>query len=336
MKHRNKNTTISLFTKLFSISLISLTFETTFFPKKVFAQDIKPQIGLLFQTWAYNDTTLEAKSNFRIRRAEIKLRGKTSPELRYFFSIDPSKSLKDGTVTRANDNKILQDLGIEYSFTPELKITVGQFKAPDTIESFTSSGELLLAERSFISRNYGDNRETGVMLSFENEKLKTKIMVSNGGKANTNDENTAKDLHARIDYAPTDYLSLGSFATYIDSRQSKGFRNGVNLKLSWKSLTIAAEGTTGKESDAPFKGYYADLFYTSETICPVLRYEYLDANNFISKIYNAGISYKLLESKAKIQINYALLDNVTSDLGSPKPSNGLKGSLVIANFQLSF
>lgn len=101
-------------------------------------------------------------------------------------------------------------------------------------------------------------------------------------------------------------------------------------------MTFASEGTTGKESDTPFKGFYADLFYNSETICPVLRYEYLDANHFISKVYNAGISYKLLESKAKVQINYSLLDNVSSDLGSPKPLNGLKGSLVIANFQLSF
>lgn len=114
-------------------------------------------------------------------------------------------------MSRTNDNKILQDLGIEYSLTPELKITAGQFKAPDTIESFTSSGELLLAERSIISRNYGDNRETGLKLSFEKEAFKAKVMISNGGKTNTNDENSAKDLHARIDFTPTNYFSFWFF-----------------------------------------------------------------------------------------------------------------------------
>lgn len=336
MNQKNKYTKIYLVSKLFSLFLFTLTFQITFFPKKILAQDLNPQIGLLFQTWAYNDTTLEAKSNFRIRRAEIKLRGKTSPELRYFFSIDPSKSLKEGNVSRSNDNKILQDLGIEYAFMPEFKITVGQFKAPDTIESFTSSGELLLAERSIISRNYGDNRETGVMLSFEKEPLKAKLMLSNGGKTNTIDENTAKDFHARVDYIPMANFNMGSFATYLDSKQSKGFRNGVNFMISWKSWSLAAEGTTGKENDAPFKGYYTDLFYNSKTICPILRYEYLDANNVISKIYNAGLNYKLLESKAKLQLTYAYLDNVTTEAGSPKALSASKGSLVVANFQLSF
>ena len=210
---------MALINKPFLIILI-------FFTQKIFAEEITPKIGLLLQTWAYNDTTFEAKSNFRVRRAEIKLTGKTSPELRYFFSIDPAKSLKEGAISKTNDNKILQDLGIEYAFTPEFKVTAGQFKAPNTVESFTSSGELLLVERSIISRNYGDNRETGLMMSFENEKLKTKLMLSNGGKTNTSDDNSAKDLHARIDYSPFENLSLGTFATYADARQSKAFRNG--------------------------------------------------------------------------------------------------------------
>ena len=319
------------FKNIKSAALFLLTIQLSF------AEDITPKIGLLLQTWAFNDTTLEAKSNFRIRRAEIKLGGKTSPELRYFVSIDPAKSLKEGAVSKANDNKNLQDLGIEYSLTPEFKITAGQFKAPNTVESFTSSAELLLAERAIQSRSYGDNRETGLMLSFENAKLKTKLMLSNGGKTNTNDDNSAKDLHARIDYMPTDNISLGTFATYVDTRQSKAYRNGANFKFSWNSFTVATEGITGKEADIPFTGYYADLFYDYKTILlPVVRYEYLDANNLVSRIYNVGISYKLLESKAKLQLNYALLYNATTDLGSPKTLSSSKGSLVIANFQLSF
>ncbi len=302
-----------------------------------FAEDITPKIGLLLQTWAFNDTTLVAKNNFRIRRAEIKLGGKTSPELRYFVSIDPAKSLKEGAVSKTNDNKILQDLGIEYSLTPEFKITAGQFKAPNTVESFTSTAELLLVERAIQSRRYGNTRETGLMLSFENEKLKTKIMFSNGGKTNTNDDNSSKDLHARIDYMPSPNLSFGTFATFLDTRQSKDYRNGANFKFSWNSFTLAAEGITGKEADIPLTGYYADLFYEyKNTLCPVLRYEYLDANNILSHIYNVGISFKILESKAKLQLNYAFLDNATTELGSPKTLNASKGSLVIANFQLSF
>jgi hypothetical protein len=296
-----------------------------------------PRIGLLFQTWAYNDTTLEAKSNFRIRRAEIKLNGKTSSELRYFLSIDPSKNLKEGVIEKTNDNKILQDVGIEYSFNSEWKVTIGQFKAPNTVESFTSTAELLLPERAIQSRNFGNNRQIGALFTFENTKIKIRSMISNGGRANTIDENSSKDLHGRVDFNPIENLSLGAFGTYADSKQSTTYWNGLNFKASWRSITLATEGIFGKESNTTFKGFYTDLFYDyKKIICPVLRFEYLDNHEFISKVYNAGISYNLLESKAKLQLSYAHLENASSDLGSPKAAKGSQGSLVTANFQLSF
>ena len=118
--------------------------------------------------------------------------------------------------------------------------------------------------------------------------------------------------------------------------KAKHLETGVNFKFSWNSFTLASEGVTGKELDIPFKGFYTDLFYSSQMFCPVLRFEYLDTSHLITKIYNAGISYKLLESKAKLQLNYAYLDNATTDFGSPKTLIASKGSLLIANLQLSF
>ncbi len=301
------------------------------------AQDMTPRIGLLLQTWVLNDTTNYARNNFRIRRAEIKLNGKTSSELRYFLSIDPSKNLKEGVIEKTNDNKILQDGGIEYSFNSEWKVTIGQFKAPNTVESFTSTAELLLPERAIQSRNFGNNRQIGAMFTFENTKIKIRSMMSNGGRANTIDENSSKDLHGRVDFNPIENISIGAFGTYADSKQSTTYRNGLNFKATLRSTTLAAEGIFGKESNTTFKGFYTDLFYDyKKIICPVLRFEYLDNHDFISKVYHAGISYNLLESKAKLQLSYAHLENASSDLGSPNTASSSHGNLVTAHFQLAF
>jgi hypothetical protein len=128
----------------------------------------KAKFDLLLQAWTLNDTTSTGpKLNFRMRRAEIKFSGSVADDSRWFVMIDPTKSLRistTGTLTSTNDNKVLQDLGVAFSITPELEIIAGQFKIPTTAEGLESSGELLmLPETTAINVNQASCSRTKIL-----------------------------------------------------------------------------------------------------------------------------------------------------------------------------
>lgn len=258
--------------------------------------------------------------------------------------IDPSKSLKEGAVTATNDNKILQDAGLSYQIVEGVEFTVGQFKAPTTAEGLLSSADLLLPERSIVSRTFGDKREIGAMLVLKKDDwFKFSLMGSNGGNPNTSDVNTRKDVHARLDVKPFEHLSLGTFASYSDSKDTIAFRNGVNFSVRLGNFFLNGEGVTGMLAKVgtiekvKTNGFYVDLGYDfAKRIKPVLRYEYFKLADVISTMYSAGLSYSLPAAKAKVQLSYTYLNNATTDQGSPKMKDGENGNLVIANFQVAF
>lgn len=120
----------------------------TFFATIVFLSQIlfasepyKPELNKvngLFQTWLVNDSTgTGSKPDFRIRRAEVRVSGNASEELRAFVMVDTAKIVNNPAATV--DAKILQDLGIAYSPIPNLEIALGQFKIPANAESLEPS-----------------------------------------------------------------------------------------------------------------------------------------------------------------------------------------------------
>jgi phosphate-selective porin len=301
-----------------------------------------PKVGILLQFWGLHDSTQYAKDNFRVRRAEIRLLGETSPDLKYIITFDAAKELREGSINRNNDNSVLQDFFIEYKISNDFKISLGQFKAPNTVEGLAPLANLNFAERSIISRTFGDRRERGVMLSYSKDWIKSALMLSNGGNTNTSDTNSDKDINLRVDVNLSQNLSLGTFATYADGKTTTKYRNGLNAQYTYKKFTLASEGILGKTFDSktkeqiPDTAYYLDFVYDNKTILsPALRYEHLDSNKISSDIYSFGLSYKLPEAKAKIQLNYSYLENATTNLGSPSAENGKKGGLVLFNFQVA-
>ncbi len=301
-----------------------------------------PKVGILLQFWGLHDSTQYAKDNFRIRRAEIRLFGETTPDLKYLITFDAAKELREGAISRNNDNSVLQDFFIEYKISSDLKVSLGQFKAPNTVEGLAPLANLNFAERSIVSRTFGDTRERGVMLSYSKDWIKSSVMLSNGGNTNTSDTNSDKDINLRVDLNLSPNLSLGSFATYADGKTTTKYRNGLNAQYTFKKFIFASEGILGKTVNTktkelvPDTAYYVDFVYDNKKILsPALRYEHLNSNSIETDIYSFGLSYKLPEAKAKLQLNYSYLENATTNLGSPSAQNGKKGGLVLFNFQVA-
>src|SRR3989338_4387960 len=122
--------------------------------REIRSDDLQIKTSAVLQSWLVNDTTVApAKPNFRIRRAEIKVNADFGNDARGFVMFDPAKSPAVGTPA-TNDNKILQDIGVEFEIVPGLELVAGQFKIQTAAEGLQRSSDLLFPERSIVGRTY--------------------------------------------------------------------------------------------------------------------------------------------------------------------------------------
>lgn len=306
----------------------------------------KAKLNLLLQSWMLSDSTATAaKSNFRIRRTELKLSGSASETVRWFIMIDPSKSLKSGAVSSSNDNKVLQDLGVGVQLGGGFELVAGQAKILTTAEALDSSGSLPLPERSMMGRTYGDKRQVGLQIFYKKDAWKAGLMLSNGGNANADDASTAKDMSLRVDYEPWKGLAFGGFVAAADFRFADYGRYGMNAR--WKGaaeslrfeLVQAEDSSTGTKISS--SGYSAETGYEfAKWLQPVVRYEKLslDSNSDLSsRAFTFGINSPL-DSGARVQAAYSILYNTSGSNGSYSGvATGTEGPgrLFIVNLQVS-
>jgi hypothetical protein len=321
----------------------------------------KAKLGALLQAWMVDDTTTlstagDSNLNYRLRRAEIKLSGSVTEQTRWLVMIDPAKTLKNGSVTSSNDNRILQDLLVGFNVTPEVELVAGQFKIPTMSEGLDSPSEIFFPERAYISRYWGDSRQPGMMVNATFGPLQARIMGSNGqpspgaNATNIDDTNNSKDLSARLDYKVFEGLKLGAWYNQSNAIAGISNRYGANFRWDWEDLTLKAEGAQAKEFDIDRNGLYADLAYKIGQFMPAFRYENFqvttDPVQSSASAYTLGLNYLLAGNNAKIQLAGSLLKNMSSSTttsttgvnvssGTYVPAAGRDGTLVILNAQMA-
>lgn len=302
----------------------------------------------LFQIWALNDTTAtnDAASNFRMRRAELKLSGSVYEKTRWFVMFDPAKSPSTGAISNSNDNKILQDLGAGFMLLEDLEVVIGQFKIPTTAEGLISSSELLLPERSYIGRFFGDRREPGLMFDYNPKPIRLRVMASNGqvtpGGAGTNitETNGSKDINGRADYAITETLSVGAFASQSHAVVGLSNRYGGDVQFVDGPVVARASGVQGKELDVDKNGMSVEAGYMlDDKWQATARYENFQQTSTpenSSSIYTIGANYLLEKHNAKIQLAHSTIHNFLGSNGTPTPTTNRDGGVTVMNVQMAF
>lgn len=308
------------------------------------------KLGALLQFWVVNDST-GTNLNNRIRRSEIKLSGSVVETTRWFAMFDPAKTMRSGAVAQTNDNKILQDFGMGYSLTPELEIVVGQFKTPTTAEGLDSSGELILPERAYTARQFGDRREPGVMVTYTMPSVKFSLMESNGQGTNVDDTTARneKDLHFRIDGTLSQNVKAGAFTTAGDSETQTKARYGLNARGLFDAILIRLEGVRANDAGVWTTGGVVDLGYqVSDTLQTVMRWDVLEGavgggGTYTAAASTLGFNYFLAKHNSKLQLAYTHLNNMqggsasaVSSPGTYVPAVGVTGSTAILSAQTSF
>jgi hypothetical protein len=295
--------------------------------------------SLLLQGWFWVKHKADTTSTFRLRRAELKVKGELVPgTFAYSVMIDPAKQLpfdKAGEVTDADgktltvhlppkDTSVLQDVFVTY-ITEYVDVSFGQFKVPLSYEGYNSSSKLIMPERTQISRYYGDKRDIGLRFEKEIGPVRYVAGVFNGNGLNRLDNNNQKDAALRLEYKPVTGLLLAAVGyTSVGERDEPGTKDRVegDVRVELGDFTLQAEYLRGWDGPAPGRveghGAYGALAYKLfGSLEPIVRVGFLDKNLDAPDDrlvhFEGGLNYYVQKHELKLQASYSAFDHEDPD-----------------------
>ncbi|MDP4208318.1 MAG: porin [Bacteroidota bacterium] len=289
------------------------------------------------------------KSGFDIRRARLDFKGNISPYFGYRLQSDFG-----GTSVK------LLDAFAEVKLADYFNLTIGQQKVALSYENQISDNksenidrsqvvEALVARSKDVIGNH-NGRDIGVQANGSLFKINDLPLLDyyvglfNGAGINTSaDNNSAKDVAARLVFHPVKGLDLGG--SYYDgvgyylvnstdkaSKSEKRKRWGLELSYEWNNLTLHSEYLKGKDNVITRDGYYVQLgyFILPQKFQAVGKYDSYDPNkdkaNDASKVYTLGVNY-FFNPNAKVQLAY----NFKEEQGTAVNNN-----FAVIQFQIGF
>ncbi len=249
----------------------------------------------------------ETKNSFSMTRVILMANAELTRKLSFFLMVDVASTLAP---------KHLHEYFAQYAFMPELKVRVGQFKTPYTLENIISPtllGTVNLNEGTrYMAGIAGDplygnyvGRDVGAMITGDAIKardghyyLNYSVGVFNGAGMNLRDNNKHKDVAVMLNVLPIKGITLsGSFIIGKGNAQADDMfgtitqgsdytrnRWSVGAEVNWKPLKLRTEYMGGKNGDIKNRAFYAELWCRLfRNFDLVLDYDHLDKNTSLSK-----------------------------------------------------
>jgi hypothetical protein len=274
-------------------------------------------------------------STFRLRRAEVKVKGDIVPKrVSYGVMFDVAKTTPfaaaNVNVTSAGepvgtasvqqpgaDRSVLQDFWVTL-VTDFADISLGQYKIPVSMEALQSATRLLLPERSRVSRFYGDRRDVGLRIEKKlGDYVYYQAGLYNGNGQNTTDNDREKDVGLRLELYPIKPLTVAAVGYTTLGERDGNARDRLEADLRWDAdgLYVEAEyhhgwdGTPGLANRRESQGLHGEAGYViAEQIQPVARIGFFDPNvdadeapaDSPVRFFEAGVNYMLQGYEARI------------------------------------
>lgn len=283
------------------------------------------QPGINLQGWIFVSRQDQTISTFRLRRAELRVKGEIIPQLfAYQVMIDPAKTLKftDKAVTVDNqdppptdpnapesvlvptppaDTSILQDFFITL-MTGVADVSLGQFKIPVSYEGSNSATKLLFPERALASRAFGDRRDLGLKAEKKFDYAGYVVGVYNGQGQNQLDSNNQKDLALRLEGYPMKGIVIAGVGYVgIGERNLPGTKDRIegDIRVEYAHALLQGEYLHGWDVNATGTrveghGAYGVVGYTfAAVIQPLVRVGFLDpdVNNGNTTATNSEVNH---------------------------------------------
>ncbi|MGZ3778466.1 MAG: porin [Mucilaginibacter sp.] len=225
----------------------------------------------------------------------------------------------------------LIDAYTSYKFADALKVNVGQFKIPFSLESLTADAQLEFVDRSQVvealasrSKDVIGNqqgRDIGITIAGSFAKVDQRFLfdytfgVFNGaGYDVTTDNNDRKDWAGRLAFHPIANLDLGA-----DIYEGKGIptggakdqarnRYGFDARYVIGPLSLNTEYDHGTDGIVQKDGWFGQAaFYIIPQIQIAAKYDTYDPNKKITtdraKIYTGGVNF-FFNRWTKLSIDY--------------------------------
>lgn len=290
-------------------------------PTSIKIGDGELKFGLLLQGWYVTDDSPLPVSQgagtsyygnnigsntFRLRRAEIALKGKVTPAWGFEVMFDPAKAINTAA---GADGKILQDLAVSYVGLKGHEFMLGQKKIAITEDGVRSSSDLEFAERPRITRNFSDRREAGFFYRGEwGEYVGAYVSITNGVSSNVvDDSNDTVFWAGRLDIKPIHGLLVGVSAGTSGGETSAHltrdriaahvrYDGPEDLPIGFRAEYLnAKDGQAGKD-DLRQDGFYVTGLYTAAGHYQLgVRYDELNTNKDVDgakiKTFTAGFHY---------------------------------------------
>lgn len=333
--------------KLFGIvSMLGVLIGSTLFAQKVSCPQGKEQCkeqekplifsGYFQPRWeATFDTVGSLDNSFRIRRAYVGASGGFCHWLSYKILLTlPGSSIE------------LYDAYIDITPFSFFGIRAGQFGVPIGMEKLASSSSILFPERTYASGSGKfalADRDIGLALSGKLAFISLSAGVFNGSGRNKMDDNSSKDVAARLSIDPWGFLHLGG--SYLagnvgpDTMLSSYNRYGAELAFTPWSLWLAGEFMGGTDDTVSVMTYYAEAGWLFKVGCPffygiqpAVRYEAVDPNTSATgdaeNTITGGINLHFLpDNKLKLALCYRMINEET---------NADANDQIIAQLQVKF
>ncbi len=276
---------------------------------------------------------------FLFRRGRLSLLGSIAPDLEYKAQVEITGSSKVITAVDFAGQKstsglvgrpLLVDLLAGYRLPkaiPSGRLQAGQFKIPFSIDNLISSSDLETINRSQIGDQLVPGRDigaqgrdigvqTGAGLSGSKGRRVADITVGlfNGAGINVADDNSSKDVAARVVVTPVAGISLGA-SGYAGRAGARGLRhNRAGAEVAWRQSRWWGRGEyiqgrgNGKEDERRKQGWYALTgFDVTRRVQVLARYDTFDPDRSVrgdgSNILTLGTNW-LLGSRSKLRLNY--------------------------------
>lgn len=268
-----------------------------------------------------------------LRRTRFALAGTAAPNLTFKIEVEALKS------------PAVMDAQIDWTPVAGAGLRFGQFKVPFSLENLTPTPDLdLINLAPSVSSlvpglDIGSNgRDIGLVFNGQASVFGYFVGVFNGAGINKADNNSRKDISARLVARPLSGLSLG-VSLYdgwfsASSGAAPVVRDRTGFEAAWITprLSLKAELIRARDGETKRQGWYAQggWFVVRKKIQAVARYDSLDLDRDASSdrvaTAAAGLSW-FIAGRTRIQVNY---EHVTNEAGAV-----LNRSL-LAQFQLGF
>lgn len=290
----------------------------------------------LVQAW-YAAGTQGLRDTFRIRRTEIYFNGQITNKARWQVMLDPAKTLALDTSSVAigdtrplagaavsQSTRLLQNAVITFDYNPKVRVSIGQFKLPLSLEGQQSSGRLDTVERALFASDrarggaFADVRDIGIMVrGGSGSRVDFQGGVFNGIAETQNevDRNDQKALAGNLVFRPLKGLHVGASGAWGNGGGDRPPRDraGAEVQLVRGPFTARAELMTGHDGAVHRRGAYGHVGYRfMPKLEGVLRLDTWDPDTGSDAMpstvgerdYIAGMNLFLSQHNLKLQANY--------------------------------